>query len=369
MTTTDRLVLESGTPRISMEQVPPPQMTLVAASGPRGENGAPGPPGPPGPAGPTGPTGPGGGATGPAGPVGPAGPQGPLGPVGPAGPTGPTGATGPAGPTGATGPAGPQGTVGPQGPVGAPKGHMWALTLSNASVDPTNDITIAPGEAVDLTGAANMVVLSNLTKRLDATWVVGTGNGGLDTGTPADGTYHLWLIRRSDNGVVDALFSLSPTTPALPSPYNQRRRIGSVIRDAGSILPFVHEGEYFALMTPVLDYNQVSFGTTGFLTSLTVPTGLIITAHVNFRMDSSGTNASGTGYLSDPATTDLAPGGATPARGLGQVVCFDNSANAWMGFVKTNGAAQIRQRHSGSSASLRSRITTMGWIDRCGRIN
>jgi len=74
-----------------------------------------------------------------------------------------------------------------------------------------------------------------ITKRLDASWTVGTGNGGLDTGTKTAGVlYHVWLIKRSDTGVVDALFSTSATAPTMPSGYDKKRWLGWIITDSST---------------------------------------------------------------------------------------------------------------------------------------
>lgn len=115
------------------------------------------------------------------------------------------------------------------------KGHIDGLTLSNNSTDATNDIDIAAGEAASTeTNPVLMVLASALTKRLDASWAVGTGNGGLDTGSVANAKYYVWLIRRSDTGVVDALFSTSNSSPTMPTNYDQKRLIGSFARVSGA---------------------------------------------------------------------------------------------------------------------------------------
>jgi hypothetical protein len=118
------------------------------------------------------------------------------------------------------------------------KGQLFGLALTTNAGDATNDIDIAVGEAAS--SEANpvlMVLASALGKRLDATWVVGgtpgATVGGLDTGVVGNSTYYAWLIRRSDTGVVDALFSLSSTAPTMPASYDQKQLIGQVIRVGG----------------------------------------------------------------------------------------------------------------------------------------
>lgn len=109
------------------------------------------------------------------------------------------------------------------------------LVLSTNAADPTNDVDISAGAATaDTTAYAVMSLASLLTKRIDASWVVGTNQGGLDTGAVGNNVYYVWLIQRSDTGVVDALFSLSATSPTMPTNYDRKRLIGSLARVSGS---------------------------------------------------------------------------------------------------------------------------------------
>lgn len=103
-------------------------------------------------------------------------------------------------------------------------------------------LTVRSGLAVmDETGNAVINVPSNITLNLAT-----SGLNGLDTGTEVANTwYYVWLIRRSSDGAVGALFSTSLTTPILPSGYDQRRRLPLAVRNdaASDIIPFwVTEG-------------------------------------------------------------------------------------------------------------------------------
>lgn len=103
------------------------------------------------------------------------------------------------------------------------------LKLSTNVTDAANDIDIAAGSAVSDDGTT-LMTLTAMTKRLDAGWSVGTGNGGLDTGSVANTTYHIWLINRPDTNVTDVLFSTSATSPTMPANYTKKKRIGMVVR-------------------------------------------------------------------------------------------------------------------------------------------
>jgi len=138
------------------------------------------------------------------------------------------------------------------------------LICSN-DTDAAHDIAISVGGVKDATNTVNITLAAILTKRIDAAWAVGDNNGGLDGtessgGTPDASTmYYIWLIKRSDTGVVDALYSESPTGPTMPTNYDYKRLIGSVLTDgSANILPFTQTGDYFRYTTPVDDVGDSS---------------------------------------------------------------------------------------------------------------
>lgn len=117
-------------------------------------------------------------------------------------------------------------TVGPQ-----TQGFYTGLALTTDATDAANDVDIAVGVAAADVSPYNLMQLTGaLVKRIDAAWAVGTNQGGLDTGSVSDTTYYVWLIQRSDTGVVDALFSLSSTAPTMPTNYDRKRLLGTLIR-------------------------------------------------------------------------------------------------------------------------------------------
>jgi hypothetical protein len=171
-----------------------------------------------------------------------------------------------------------------------PRGHLAGLVVSNNATDVVNDIDIAVGECRSDDNTANMVLATPLTKRIDAAWVAGTNQGGLDTGTVADiVTYHFFLIKNPTTGVVDALFSQSLTSPTMPSGYTLKRRLLSIKRDVanlGGLWQFRQlPGDYFQTVNTITDLSAgpaVSSSTfTMYLTSL--PVGFKILCHLNVR--------------------------------------------------------------------------------------
>jgi hypothetical protein len=242
------------------------------------------------------------------------------------------------------------------------KGHIHGLTLSNNGTDATNDIDIAAGEAASTeTDPVLMILASALTKRLDASWGVGTNQGGLDTGSIADTTYHVWLIQRSDTGVVDVLFSTSATSPTMPSGYDRKRRIGSIIRASAAIRLFTQQGDAFYLTTGVADYSSTSSRASALLT-MTVPAGIICRPFFTYELTSAGTSSNdisvqfGHGFgSSSPYFLNRLGDGVYEKKGG----TYDS--------IFTNTSAQIYLYVGGGGVIGSFAITTYGWHDTRGR--
>ena len=141
--------------------------------------------------------------------------------------------------------------------VKLPTNYIGGLKLSNNSSDPGHDVDVAAGQCRDAADSADMELSSTLTKRIDASWSVGTNQGGLDAGGVASDTlYAVWLIKRSDTGVVDALFSTSFTSPTMPTDYDKKRLVGAVCTDSSAdIVSFIQQGDYFRYKDPVREID------------------------------------------------------------------------------------------------------------------
>mgnify|MGYP001608542833 CR=1 FL=1 len=246
-------------------------------------------------------------------------------------------------------------------------GYLFGLTLSNNGVDAINDIDIAVGETTSNdTNAVDRRVMglrTAITKRLDAAWTVGTNQGGLDTGAIANTTYHMWLIMRPDTEVVDVLFSTSATAPTMPTNYTLRRRIGSIVRAAGTIRAFIQDGDWFTYSVPIGDRDSALGGTTAVTLTLSVPTGINVRALFAVK---SSYNASYPVYMwfSDLAQTDTAPSASVFNHAVGG----SGATNAQSGsllMIRTNTSAQIRAR---TDTDIAVTISMQGWIDTRGRM-
>lgn len=245
-------------------------------------------------------------------------------------------------------------------------GSLYGLTLSNNGTDATNDIDIAAGVANDGGDTDVIVLASVLTKRLDAAWSVGSNQGGRDTGSIADGTYHVWLIKRSDTGVVDVLFSTSATAPTMPANYDLKRRIGSIIRSGGTILAFAQNGDRFDLSVPVNNANTSNPGTSAVTVTTSVPDGIVVEALISFTVYVSNTsgNTDYYGLLTSLAQADTAP--SSTLCSVSSNDDDDGSASTVMARIMTNTSGQVRYRMSASPSNIS--LTTHGWIDTRGRV-
>ncbi len=174
-----------------------------------------------------------------------------------------------------------------------------SIKTSNNGADAAHDIDFSAGGCFDSLLTEPMVLASILVKQIDAVWAVGTNAGGIDTGAVAASTlYAVWLIKRTDTGVVDALFSLSFTAPTMPGSYDKKRLIGFVVTDGSSnILAFTQSGDYFRLMGDVVqDVNDATMTNNVFETgTLSVPPNCV--AHIYGYLTNSGSTSENDGKL------------------------------------------------------------------------
>jgi len=248
---------------------------------------------------------------------------------------------------------------------------LTGLGLSNAATNPSTTIGIATGAASSDDAAVSsriLMTLASAVTKTTAAWAVGSGNGCLDTGAVAVSTwYHVFLIQRTDTGVVDVLCSTSVAAPTMPTNYTKKRRLGAVQTDAGSALNFfTQDGDYFVWATvPALNVNVTNPGTAAISAGLSaVPLGLPIQAVLTVGIATTGVQV--LAYFSDLAATDQAP--SLTVAPLGQT--YANTGPAFVAatvMVRTNAGANFRFRLSASDANVVLRATAGAWFDRRGR--
>lgn len=261
----------------------------------------------------------------------------------------------------------------------APRGHIFGSMVANNATDATNDIDFSPGEcASDNTDARFLVSASALTKQLDAVWAVGSNQGMRDPtsngGAIMDGTWHLFRIGRSDTGVCDYFASLS-TAPTLPTNYDYKRRIASIMRASGAIVAFKQFDDFFFLGASSLDYNATPTPDTDFTVTLKVPTGIRVEPMLKF-------GAQGNSNYSNIVvrSPDLMAAEASPALDSGVTIAGMDAGGTWNGStatrvgssknrILTNTSAQITARTYAPSGSVTAHVRTYGHVDTRGRLS
>lgn len=240
-------------------------------------------------------------------------------------------------------------------------GYFRGLAIANNAGAPNTRIDIAAGVAMADDNATPLTLGAILTKALDAAFAVGTGNGGLDTGTKANSTtYHLWLIRRTSDGLIDALFSTSATAPTLPSGWLAKRYLWPVLTDgSGNIRAFSQLGSEFLYRAPAGDVAVNNPGTAAMARTLSVPTGIRVQAIVNVGLIATGGDARA--VLSALDEADMVFDQASTGN-LGQYTASTHSQTYARRTIRTSTAGQIRSRNATSDAGVFLYIATAGFV-------
>lgn len=240
-------------------------------------------------------------------------------------------------------------------PLALSAGRLHGLTLSNNVTDATNDIDTAPGFCISDDFGDAIVIPTTITKRLDANFVAGTGQGGRDTGGIANGTWHVFAIKNSATQDVDILFSLSATAPTMPAGFNLKRRIGSILREASAIVLFLQNGDrFYRLVRSQVDFTATTGGANH---AVAVPLGVRVVAMLSMHIIVGGSSA--TVFGSPEATLPVPTGSNADISTSGSSVI----SSIYMEIL-TNTSAQFRIR---STSSFTIQTSVLGWIDSRGR--
>lgn len=259
---------------------------------------------------------------------------------------------------------GPAYTVSISPPCILPRGYIDGLAISTASAART--FSVAVGTATDANNALPMILGSSITKTNTGAWVVGTGNGCMDTGSAAVSTwYHIYLIEKTDRSAVDAICSLSASAPTMPTGWTFSRRIGSMLTTSGTAnwTAFTQIGEEFRWSTPINDINSAALGTTATNFSISVPPGISVKAWLR-GYAASGSVGTKVVVVSPLAATPVA---GTPAGEVTAVSQVAANPVALTVEVLTDTTQHVTAVASAASTTLV--VDTFGWVDRRGRNN
>ena len=256
----------------------------------------------------------------------------------------------------------------------AAKAYRYGLGLQNNGSSPNDTMDFLAGECVDDTGKFLMVLGSTFTKSLASTWAVGSGNGGLDAGSLSPNTtYHGFLIRKKSDGSRDGLWSTSATSPALPTGWTAKKRLGACMTDgSGHILPCRWRGRRVYFKDVQVPIENVHISGVGALYALAGPVGI---KHLVFGVLNPGlayvpVNESGlaVAILSHDQNYQVV-GAFNPAtyqfRGL--VGGYYTVTAAWASSsffdgIEANASAQVKMIRGGSyDGSDGSTVQQLGW--------
>lgn len=239
------------------------------------------------------------------------------------------------------------------------KGYLFGLLPANDSGTPNTKIDIGAGQCRSDDDTVDFTYGSTFIKDLSATWVVGSGNGGLDTGALGNSlSYDIYAVGKVDGTAPDFIVTLSSNAgPAYPSGYAVKRLVGQFMTDASAHIragTWYPDGS-FTYAVPISDAAVSNAGTAAVLRALSAPPNAI--AVFNAWLNNVTTAAIQL-LMTDPAQTDTTP----------TTTIFDIRATATSQVNggefrrRLNSSSQVRTRQQASGASDAFDIVTRGWI-------
>lgn len=237
---------------------------------------------------------------------------------------------------------------------------VQGLTLSNNATDANNDIDITTGQAKG--NSKSVVNSATMTKRLDAAWASGTGNGGLDTGAKANSTtYHVHAIVNNTTGAFDALFSTSVSSPTVTSGWTLVQRLGSVVTDgSGNLRPFIQDGSDFywntALASLTADVSVTSTSAAA-LRTCNLPSGLRVLGRFQINLQTADGDRVTTWSISDAVNQNI-----TKAASIYASTATKASDAVIEQYSNTSRQIYVGINMSGTSSTATT-LKTIGWRD------
>lgn len=247
-----------------------------------------------------------------------------------------------------------------------PFGYFSGFTMANDGGAPNTTISVSAGAArgsLDNVDIRFNVALRGILQAAGA-WAAGDNQNKLDTGAKANSTtYHVFVIRKTDDGTGDLLFSLSSTAPTVPTGYSGFRRIGRIATDgSGNIRAFKDRGNgRFDWVTPNIEATVTGIAPTTTLLTLSAFGGAPVEAILNVLQRGDGNCIKITASDVTDAATSTALAGYT--GGLPGDAGGGSADEASGGFVNvmTDTSGQIRVRNYAAAGNIGYRVLAMGW--------
>ncbi len=259
-----------------------------------------------------------------------------------------------------------------------PRGYIDGWILSNNSGDALNDIDFGPGEARDGANTSNIEDATGMTKRLDATWAAGTGNGGLAAGlTAANTTWYAMFVIEDISNKCDFGFDTDASATNLLADAaviaagftHSFRRLGWMKTDGSAQWEgFIQVGGDFTWDTPpIQDRSTALTGTAATITLNGSPVDVKARIYLHHSETETDTGNSST-LLPQIAQDNYAPDVSGGALGASVQVGGGHGSAGSIGFrtggmldIWVNSSRQIRARASATLSD--SSIVVLGWYD------
>ncbi len=206
-----------------------------------------------------------------------------------------------------------------------PRGYFSGGTIANNSTDSDHDIDVA---ALECRGEDDDedIVLSAITKQIDASWAAGTNQGGLSSSLTlsADTWYHLHAINVA--GSSDVGFDTSFTAANLIADHSATayQYINSVLTDASSNIIAFHQWFDTMFWDAAITDFQSTTSTAGTNRTISVPPDLNVEAIFNFHIDGVQTSPSFTNFYPPDIGTKAGP---SVTANPGYMIGFSNNAS------------------------------------------
>lgn len=137
-----------------------------------------------------------------------------------------------------------------------PPGFIYNATVTINSTDSEHDLDIPQFSLRNADNDANIDAGSALTKRSDATFAEGTGNGGMASGesVPTSGYFYVFAVTKDADGTVDVMFDTSSTGANVDAGWTVEILLARVETDASAniakVVNYWLEGKYVFDSTP-----------------------------------------------------------------------------------------------------------------------
>lgn len=238
-------------------------------------------------------------------------------------------------------------------------GQAFGYRVSNNTTDAEHDLDIAAGACLSwdrttwLAGTAK-------TKRFDAAWSAGSGNGGLDVGAtmPTSGGLYVYAIYHPANGV-DYIGSITgPTTgPALPSGYTKYAYLGFWATDTSANFEQQKQfGNYFERFLQSISYTATNPGTSAVTVTLSAPMRATVDVGVYFAQ-------TGSTVLLHITSGDYTPVAGTPGDNGTLIKISTFASMQRLVRIPINDSRQLKYDVNISDGTTIVQMRAEGWTD------